>query len=76
VLAAPPPGGAAADDRPFRGHLTLARARGRAAVPSSLVGVALGGGWTAGRVSLVRSQTHPAGARYDEVAGRALDEGA
>jgi RNA 2',3'-cyclic 3'-phosphodiesterase len=60
------------EPRPFQGHLTLARAR-RGAVPASLVGLPVAGSWRASRVSLVRSETHPAGARYTEVAGVDLE---
>jgi 2'-5' RNA ligase len=56
-------------DRPFTGHLTLARARGRQGrVPSSLVGAPFSASWRATSFSLVRSQTEPTGAVYDDVA--------
>jgi 2'-5' RNA ligase len=56
-------------DRPFTGHLTLARARGRQGqVPSSLVGMPFSAAWRATSFSLVRSQTRPTGAVYDDVA--------
>ncbi len=66
---------AVTEQRPFRGHLTLARAAKGASIPRSLVGVPAAGRWRVGRVSLVQSHTHPAGARYAEVAGRTLDGG-
>ena len=75
VLAASSPLVPAEEARPFHGHLTLARAGRGTSVPSSLVGVPLAGAWTARRVSLVRSETRPDGARYTEVAGRDLGEG-
>src|SRR5947209_7836709 len=52
-------------DRPFRGHLTLARTR-REPVPPALVGAPLPGGtvsWPVERVTLVRSEVAPGGAR-------------
>jgi 2'-5' RNA ligase len=56
-------------DRPFTGHLTVARARGRAGrVPSSLVGVPFSAAWRATSFALVRSQTKATGAEYDDIA--------
>jgi 2'-5' RNA ligase len=66
VLRATAPLVPVVEDRPFRGHLTLARAR-RAPVPRSLVGLPLAGRWRAARVTLVRSTTAPSGARYEVV---------
>jgi 2'-5' RNA ligase len=57
------------DPRPFTGHLTLARGRRRAAVPAALARAPASAGWRVDEVALVRSRTHPAGARYDDVAG-------
>jgi len=52
--------GASPDSRPFSGHVTLARTRGRDGVDlRPLTGVALAGRWTVGEVSLVAS--HPGG---------------
>ncbi len=51
-------------DAPFRGHLTLARARGRRAVPPSLSGVPLAARWQVGELSLVRTELDSSGARY------------
>jgi 2'-5' RNA ligase len=56
-------------ERPFRGHVTLARAGRRASIPPSLAGVPLAGAWTVERVTLVRSELHPEGARYEIVEG-------
>lgn len=59
----PPPGG-----RPFHGHLTLARAR----TPAALAGLPrpdVASTWTVEELTLVRSDLHAAGARY-EVVGR------
>jgi 2'-5' RNA ligase len=61
--------------RRFTGHLTLARAARRSRVPPELVGGPLAGAWRATRISLVRSTSGRAGARYEEVEGRDLDEG-
>ena len=56
-------------DRPFTGHLTLARARGRGGrVPSALVGTPFAARWSATSFSLVRSQTKQTGAVYDDPA--------
>jgi len=54
--------------RPFRGHITLARAR----QPSALAGLAaeeLGDRWTVSEITLVSSDLRPEGARY-QVVGR------
>jgi len=56
-----------ASEPPFRGHLTLARARGRHRVDDVLVGTPVAAEWAVGRVCLVRSTRDPAGARYDTV---------
>ena len=55
--------------RPFHGHLTLARARGGADLRQAGPLLApLDMSWKAGSLSLVRSDLHPEGARYREVA--------
>ena len=51
------------EDRPFIGHLTLARSRGR--VPAGWVGRPVTGAFPVGEVCLVRSETLPEGARYE-----------
>lgn len=56
------------DARPFRGHLTLARGRGRRPIPRSLAGAHLEAAWTAHDVAVVRSHRDADGARYDTVA--------
>lgn len=54
-------------DRPFRGHLTLARAhRGRVDL-RPLVGAAMAGRWPVEEVTLVAGRLHPQGARYEVV---------
>ena len=57
------------EDRPFRGHLTLARARrGQRVDLRRLTGAALEASWPVSRIALVRSTLNPKGARYDTVA--------
>jgi 2'-5' RNA ligase len=51
-------------DRPFRGHLTLARARGGARGPASLAGAVLWARWVVGEIVLYRSVLGPDGSRY------------
>ena len=52
---------------PYRGHLTLARARRRSRIPTSLVGVPFEARWAVDQVCLVSSRTAPTGARYETV---------
>jgi 2'-5' RNA ligase len=61
--------GQPADDRPFRGHMTLARARNGNVDLRPLTGHRLDARWTVTEVCLVESRLSPAGARY-EVLGR------
>lgn len=56
------------EHRAFRGHLTVARAHSRGQIPKSLEGVPFDARWTATSFALVRSQTKPTGAVYDNVA--------
>ena len=56
-------------DRPFRGHLTLARVRRDRTAPSAAAGDAVEGAWPVDQVAVVRSELHPDGARYETVAG-------
>jgi 2'-5' RNA ligase len=76
VLDATAPLVPVAEPRPYRGHLTLARARRGAWIPSTVAGRPLTGSWPVRRLSLVRSELHPSGARYSEVAGVDVTEGA
>jgi 2'-5' RNA ligase len=69
VVAATGRYGEAPDDRPFHGHLTLARARGRSLDLRALTGAPFDARWAVREVTLVRSTTAPTGARY-EVLGR------
>jgi 2'-5' RNA ligase len=55
-------------DRPFTGHLTVARSRRRRPIPRTLEGTPFAASWTATSFALVRSQTKPTGAVYDDVA--------
>lgn len=62
ALGAPP------EDRPFRGHLTLARVADRARVDlRPLAGTPLSGAWPVEEVTLVASRLNPSGARYQVV---------
>lgn len=54
--------------RPFRGHVTLARARGRRVLPAALAGAPVSAHWIAGSVCLVRSSLDPDLARYTTIA--------
>ncbi len=57
---------------PFRGHLTLARARRGRRVPGSLCGIPVDGRWPVREVCLVSSQLDPHGARYETLAGATI----
>lgn len=51
-------------DRPFVGHLTLARTRGRARGPLALAGGAVAATWEVAEVALLSSHLAAEGARY------------
>ena len=55
------------EERRFHGHLTVARAKSRGAIPKSLEGSPFEASWTAKSFALVRSQTKPSGAVYNDV---------
>jgi 2'-5' RNA ligase len=55
----------AGDDGRFTGHLTLARARGRASIPSGLAGAPVEGRWRVEEVTVVRSHLGRGPARYE-----------
>ena len=58
--------GQAPEDRPFAGHLTLARvAKGADVDLRRLAGTPIAGRWTAHEICLVESHLSPAGARYE-----------
>jgi len=53
------------EERPFTGHLTLARSRGRASLPGGLSGTPLAASWPVDEVTLVESTLQGArGSRY------------
>lgn len=55
-------------DRPFTGHVTLARGRGRSAGFSHLAGQPVEASWPVTEVALVRSHLGAASARYETIA--------
>jgi 2'-5' RNA ligase len=55
------------DDRPFHGHVTLARARARKGDVRSLRGTPLAARWKVAEVTLVASTPHRDGSRYEVV---------
>jgi RNA 2',3'-cyclic 3'-phosphodiesterase len=60
ALGAPP------EDRPFAGHLTLARVRGKRRVDlRPLTGAEVSASWPVDDVVLFESHLHPKGARYE-----------
>jgi 2'-5' RNA ligase len=64
------------EDRPFSGHLTLARARDRRRGVDlrSLCGVPIAASWPVTEVCLVESHLSPKGANYEVVASVSLGE--
>jgi 2'-5' RNA ligase len=58
----------APDERPYSGHLTLGRTRGREAPPRGLDGAPVSIGFSVHGVAVVESAIDPAGARYRVVA--------
>lgn len=56
--------GQADDPKPYRGHVTVARARHRHRIPRRLANVPVTGRWCVGEVALVRSELGAGGARY------------
>jgi 2'-5' RNA ligase len=78
VVAATAGLGRPPDDRPFRGHLTLARARRGASVrglAGQLAGDEVAAAFPVREVRLVRSHLGPHGARYEDVHVRRLAGG-
>ena len=70
VVAASAAFGQPPDDRPFHGHLTLARVKpgsGGSAF-ADLLGAPCSAAWPVTEVHLVESRLHPKGARYESVA--------
>ena len=74
VLAATAHLGRPPENRPFAGHVTLARVA-KDAKPDlrSLTGVGVTGGWRVEEVCLVESRLSPKGARYEVLQRFALD---
>jgi len=70
VIAGTASFGAAPEDRPFRGHVTLARqrSRSRASALRAAQGQPLSGGWDVRGVDLVRSHLGQDGSRYETIA--------
>ena len=60
------------EDRPFAGHLTLARTRGNARGPRFLAGTPLSAIWPVGAVTLVSSALSESGPRYEVLTQVAL----
>ena len=67
VHEATAPWGAGGDDHRFSGHLTLARARGRARGPASLAGASVAATWQVRAFELVSSELGRGEARYHTV---------
>lgn len=63
------------EDRPFAGHLTLARGRGGRPVPAHLAGEEVASRWVAEEVVLACSHLDASGARYEPVATMPLSGG-
>jgi 2'-5' RNA ligase len=58
--------------RPFLGHLTVARPRGRQSVPPDLAGAPIHVTWTLEEITLVRSHLGAGGSSYEVLAARPL----
>jgi 2'-5' RNA ligase len=56
------------DPRPFRGHLTLARGRGRGRIPPALAGAPVEARWAVVELVLVASPAGPGPTRYETLA--------
>ncbi|HKN38908.1 MAG TPA: hypothetical protein VJ456_07365, partial [Acidimicrobiia bacterium] len=64
------------EDRPFAGHVTLARTRDRRGADlRPLAGLPVAASWPVREVCLVESRIHPHGARYEVVERFSLDSG-
>lgn len=76
VVAATARLGSPPDDRPFHGHITLARAADRGRVDlRPFTGAIVGAEWRVDAVCLVESRLSPAGARYEVIERFALADG-
>lgn len=65
--------GAPPERRPFKGHVTLARLRGRVRVPSPPLGQPIDAHWPAGEIHLVESHLSSIGPRYETLSTHALE---
>ena len=74
VVAATREFGELPDDRPFAGHLTLARAKGRGVDLRPYVGATVVGEWPVDELTLVESRLSRSGAEYQTVARFRLSE--
>jgi len=73
VVAATAALGDPPEDRPFAGHITMARVRPRSRIDlRTLCGVPLAGEWPVRQLTLVSSVPNPSGARYEVIASRNL----
>lgn len=61
-----------AGEPPFRGHLTLARARRGRRVPDDVCGWPVDDHWSVDEICVVSSRLDPAGARYETVASATI----
>ena len=68
VLTATRDIGQAPDSRPFRGHITIGRARGRDRVDDSWAGGPFAAAWAVTEVAVVRSLLGPNGPTYETIA--------
>jgi RNA 2',3'-cyclic 3'-phosphodiesterase len=59
-------------DRPFAGHLTVARAPRRGSISGGLTGIPVSASWPVGEIALVSSETRADGARYAVVSTERL----
>ncbi len=63
-----------AEDRPFSGHVTVARTRGRTQGPGRLAGAPLAAAWPVRSFELVASVLGHGGSRYETIGTFSLDE--
>ena len=56
------------EPRPFLGHVTLARARGRQSLPAHMAGTPVAASFPVDEVALVESRPGPTGSRYTTLA--------
>lgn len=73
VVAATAAFGEPPERRAFRGHLTVARARGRHRFGALHEGAPLAASWQVREIELIRSHTEAGGARYERLASFSLE---